>query len=258
MTVLHALVAGLRVELAFDGPAPDVVERWTPFATSPSGHADVSLALRPGKLGAGATVTGRVVLHDGLWRVEGLEASGWLDPATGRGEAVADPALLVADALVRAALARGVQDRGGALFHASAVRVDGVAHLVPGRSGSGKSTLSALAGHVLTDELAAVLPGPIGFVVHGTPWWRSAGGAAPLAGVHELAWGDPALTPLPRAALLRHLATNVVLPLDGPAERAAAFRACGELAEAVPFSRLAFRPDTDVDALLRRASRRAA
>lgn len=258
MTVLHALVAGLRVELAFGGPAPDVVERWTPFATPPAGNADVSLVLRPGRLGAGASVTGRVVLRDGLWRVEGLEDSGWLDPATGRGEAVADPALLVAEALVRAALAQSVQARGGALFHASAVRVDGEAHLVPGRSGSGKSTFSALAGHVLTDELAAVLPGPEGFVVHGTPWWRSAGGSAPLAAVHLLAWDEPSVAWLPRARLLRHLATNVVIPVDGPAERAAAFRACGVIAAAAPFARTAFRPDTDVDALLRRASRRAA
>jgi hypothetical protein len=188
-----------------------------------------------------------------LWRAGGGEELGWLDPATGRGEAVADPALVAAESLARAALARSVAARGGVLLHAAAVEVDGRAHLLPGPSGAGKSTLAKLAGSVITDELAAVFPGssvepP---VVHGTPWWRSSGGSAPLAGIYRLCWDEPSVTALPGPGLLRHLAQSLVLVLDGPEERGRAFAACGALASAIPFARLAFRPDTDVDALLR-------
>jgi hypothetical protein len=125
---------------------------------------------------------------------------------------------------------------------------------VPGRSGSGKSTFAGLAADVITDELAVVVPAGRGFEVHGSPWWRSAGGSAPLAGVFALAWDEPSVAPLSRAALLRHLATNVVLPIDGPTERAEAFGVAGAIAAVVPFARLAFRTDTDVDALVRRHS----
>ena len=69
--------------------------------------------------------------------------------------------------------------RGGCLFHAAALVVDGAAHLFPGRSGAGKSTLASLAGDVLSDELAAVLPDGGGFRVHGTPWWTGRAGSAP-------------------------------------------------------------------------------
>jgi len=252
MTVFHARVAGLRVDLVIEGAPPQGLERWAPYACPP-GPAEIVLALSPGRPEALRRLTGRVVVDGGRWRAGGAEELGWLDPASGHGEAIADPWLLVADALARAALARSVATRGGVLVHAAALEVDGRAHLVPGHSGAGKSTLSRLAGRVLTDELAAIFPGSGGAPpeVFGTPWWRSSGGQAPLAAVYRLAWDEPAVTPLHGPGLLRHLAQGLVLPFDDPEERARAFAVCGVLARAVPFARLAFRPGTDVDALLR-------
>jgi hypothetical protein len=253
MTVFHARVAGLRIDLVVDGAASPGLERWAPYACPP-GAAEVVLALTPGRPESLRRLTGRVVVEGGRWYPGGAEHLGWLDPATGRGEAVGDPWLVVADALARAALARSVAARGGVLVHGAALEVDGRAHLVPGHSGAGKSTLARRAGHVLCDELAAVFPGAQDEPpeVFGTPWWRSSGGQAPLASVYRLAWGEPEVTPLHGPGLLRHLAQGLVLPFDDPAERARAFSVCGALARAVPFARLAFRPDTDVDALLRR------
>lgn len=252
MSVFHARIAGLRVELLLDGAAPPGMERWRPYSCGP-GQADLVLALVPGKLEGLGKLTGKVVEEHGTWRAGGVEHLGWLDPAAGRGVAVADPGMLVADSLTRAALARSVAAKGGVLVHAAAVEVDGRAHLVPGRSGAGKSTLARLSKRALTDELAVVFPGPAGGPpeVHGTPWWYSHGGHAPLAGAYELAWGDPAIEPIRGPGLLRHLAQGLVLPLESPAERTRAFGVCGALAAAVPFARLSFRRDSDVDALLR-------
>jgi hypothetical protein len=188
----------------------------------------------------------------GVLRLEGRERYGFLDPASGQGEALLDPHLLVLDALVRVAMALDLADRNGCLFHAAALVVDGAAHVAPGRSGAGKSTIAGLAGDVLADEVCAVVPGEEGFSVHGTPWWRGRPGTAPLAATWTLGWDAERTEALPAAEALRHLCTNMVVPGVGRAERTG-FELCARVATAVPFGRLSFRKDTDVDALLRRA-----
>lgn len=251
MTVLPIQIAGVAVDLRLHGPVPEVQARYGAFVRS-GGAPAYTLDLRPGPLAGLGRVTGRPVASGRRWHVEGAEHLGWLDPGSGAGHAVTDPSLVVVNPLLRAALAFEVHARGGILVHAAALRVEGRAHLFPGRSGAGKSTLAAAAAHALSDELAAVLPGQAGWMVHGTPWWVSRGGVAPLAGVYALAWGDAAIDPLPRAGLLRHLITNVVLPFDGAEERARALAAAAAVVAVTPFARLSFRPDSDVDALLRR------
>jgi hypothetical protein len=257
VTLVPVEIAGARLDLCVDGSPPARLgERYGAFAAaaSPGGWR---FELRPGPTPPFAGMTGRVVAQGDRLVVEGAAPLGHLDLAARRAVALADPTLVIADALVRAALAADVLARGGCLLHAAALVVDGAAHLCPGRSGAGKSTLAGLAGDVLSDELVAVLPDGSGFRAHGTPWWTGRPGSAPLGAVHVLAWDGEETTPLPRGRALRHLAANLVLPLDRPAERAAAFAAAGRIAGAAPLTRLAFRTTSDVDALLRRRSRAA-
>jgi hypothetical protein len=103
-----------------------------------------------------------------------------------------------------------------------------------------------------------VLSGATGFEVHGTPWWRGRPASAPLAAVYRLAWNAEGVSWLTRAEGLRHLASNLVLPLDEPSTRASAFGAAGRVARLVRFGRLGFREDSNVDSLVRHAEKVAA
>jgi hypothetical protein len=124
---------------------------------------------------------------------------------------------------------------------------------VPGRSGAGKSTLARLARDVLSDELCAVFPEGGRCWTHGTPWWGGRPGPVPVARLWALAWGAERLEPLRRAQALRHLVSNLVLPLPGGGAEEAAFAVAGRLATTLPFGRLWFHRDTDVEGLLRGA-----
>lgn len=251
---MHTLaldLAGARIDLRFPDPLPATLAgRYSAFAGA-AGPARWHLDLRPGPFPDRERMTGRTIARDGIVRLEGYERHGFLDTTTCRGEALLDPYLVVADSLVRTAMALDLSARGGCLLHAATVVVDGAAHLVPGRSGAGKSTLSALAGDVLSDEVCAVIPDGPAFRVQGSPWWKGRPGAAPLAAVWALAWDAERVDMLPPALALRHLGGNLVLPGQPPVERSA-FALCGRVAATVPFGRLSFRRDTDVEALLRR------
>lgn len=254
MKLLALEIAGVRVDLAAAAPTARLEGLYGPFAGA-RGPAPWVIELAPA--GAPATVLGGpVVLERGRWRVEGLGEDTWLDPATGRGAARLDPGLVAVNALVRAAVCWDVLARGGALLHAAAFRVHGAAHLCPGRSGAGKSTLSRRSGAMIADELAVVVPEGGSWLVHGTPWWRSEAPPSPLAAIYALAWGEPWIGP-PAAGLtgVRHLATNLVLPHQGRREQERAFAAAARIAAAAPLRTLCFRPDTDVDALVRGAAR---
>jgi hypothetical protein len=250
MPTLALDLAGARVDLRFaDSPPARVADRYGAFARA-DGAARWLLELHPGPLPARERMTGSVTNRGGILRLEGRERHGFLDTATGRGEALLDPYLVVVDAFVRTAMALDLSARGGCLLHAAALVVDGAAHVVPGRSGAGKSTLAAQAGDVLGDEICAVVPDGKAFRVQGTPWWEGRPGSAPLAAVWTLAWDAERAEPLPPAQAFRHLCTNLVVPGVGGAEETA-FELCGRVAAAVPFGRLSFRRGTDVDALLR-------
>lgn len=255
MSVARLAIAGVRIDIAVERGRVRVADRYQPFAGA-DGPADWTLVARPGPLELGR-LTGRMARRDGRLRVEGAETMGFLDATAQQGEVVADASFLAVDGLLRAAITLDVLGRGGCLFHAAAVVVDGGAHLVPGRSGSGKSTFAALASEPLSDELCAVVPGPEGFAVHGTPWWTGRPGSAPLAGIHVLSWDGEGSSALPRPAALRHLVANITLVVDEPGTRALAFGAAGRVASATPFGRLAFTPRSDVDAILRRVRRAA-
>lgn len=250
MTNREFEIAGVKIRLSFHGTPPPEISRYEPFAAQFE-KADMVFDLEKGRLHGLVGFTGHVTARAGRLRICGAEHLGALNLTNGRGEAIFDPDLVVVDTFVRALVARRAGEAGGVLLHAAAVRVDGRVHLVPGRSGTGKTTFSAAAGDPLTDELSAVVPDGAGYLVHGTPFWKSRGGFAPLFAIYELKWGGERIEPLPRALLLRHLASSLVLPEDVPEERERAFKVCGELALKVPFRRATFDPTTDVDALLR-------
>lgn len=248
MTRLALSIAGIRIDVGVTGPRPAALARYAAFGGD--GDPAWTLALEAAVFG-GRVPPGRAfVASGGRWGLAGDPGAAWLDVGSRTGAAQRDAECLLLDALLRAAVARSALDAGGLLLHASAVVVDGRAHVFPAPSGSGKSTLAAGASHPLSDEVTVLLPGPGGFVAHATPWWTSRGGAAPVACVYELAWDGEEVTPLPRSAL-RRLVTNLALPLDGPEEQRAALSVAAQIARSVPCARLAFRPDTRIDALLR-------
>lgn len=251
--MLHRLeIGGARVDLHC--PASDEASRrFGPFAVG-RGPGRWSVAVRPSRAPRLDGLTRRVVTDGRLLRIEGAEELGWLDPASRRGEVVSQPSSVVLEPLLRAAIAAEVAEAGGCLFHAAAVVVAGVGHLVPGRSGRGKTTFASLAGDRLADELVVVLPADGGYRVHGTPWWSGRPGSAPLAAVHALAWDGEGVEPLAATEALRTLAAGLVVPFGGPAELARAFAVASAVATAIPFSRVSFRRDSDVDAILRRGA----
>jgi hypothetical protein len=253
--LLALRIAGVRVDLAIPGSEPIGLGRYRPFAGA-GGPADWTLELRPEAVPLQAFPGRSVVEREGRWVVAGAEEAGSLDPVNRGGVVRRDLGLLFLDAFLRSVVGSDLLSRGGLLVHGAAVVVDRSAHLFPARSGSGKSTLAARAGHPLSDEVSVLERGPGGFLAHATPWWVSRGGAAPLACIYALAWNGEGATPI-RQTAVRQLVTNLVLPLDTPENRGRGLAAAAAVAGAVPFARFAFRPDSDVDRLLRGSARNA-
>lgn len=254
--MLRLTIAGTRIDVVAEDVARERIARRFHGFLDGAGPGAWTFRLRPGPLAIGA-LTGRVARDGPVLRVVGAEAMGALDLPSRCAEATADASLVAVEGLLRAALTLDVLERGGCLFHAAAVLVDGAAHLVPGRSGAGKSTFAALASAPLADELCAVLPEGGRLVLHGTPWWRGRAASGPLAGIHALSWSGEGLFPGTRTDGLRHLLGNVTLAVDDPETRERAFAAAVRVASAAPFARLAFGPRSDVDGILRRARRAA-
>ncbi len=252
LRLLPLEIGGVRIDLLC--PALDeAVRRFGPFAVG-RGRGRWRVAVRPSRPPRLDGLSRRVVADGRRLRVEGAEELGWIDLASRRGEISSDPSGVVLEPLLRAVLAAEVARAGGCLFHAAAVVVDGAGHLVPGRSGSGKTTFASLARDRLADELAVVLPAGGGYRVHGTPWWSGRPGSAPLAAVHSLSFEDERVEPLPAVDALRSLGANVVVPFGGPPALARAFAVASAIAAAVPFARVSYRRDSDVDAILRRGA----
>ncbi len=128
-----------------------------------------------------------IQVKDGVAFVDYEGEIGRIDLA--RSEVHVTSSLVLADALVRAALAWQLANRGGILLHSSAVRIDGRAFVFFGRSTAGKSTLARAYGDVIADELSLVESTDRedggGFLVHPTPWWHGKGPPAKLA---RLVW----------------------------------------------------------------------
>lgn len=249
MSRLSLQIAGVRVDVSMPGAEPVGLSRYQLFASA-AGPARWTIELRPDPVQPQPLPGRTVVERQGRWCVAGAEDAGWLDPVSRTGTVRSDTGFLLLDTLLRSAVGSDLMARGGLLVHGAAVVVNGGAHLFPARSGSGKSTLAARAGHPLSDEVSVLDPAPGGFLVHASPWWVSRGGAAPLVRIYALAWDGEGTAPMRRTAV-RQLVTNLVLPLDTPLNRGRGLAAAAAVAGAVPFARFAFRPESDVDRLLR-------
>ncbi len=249
MKLLPLEIGGVRIDLSC--PASDeAARRFGPFSLG-KGPGRWCVSVSPSRAPRFDGLTSRVVADGRLFRIEGAEELGWLDPTSRRGEVTSNPSTVVLDPLLRAAVAIDVAEAGGCLFHAAAVVAGGAGYLLPGRSGAGKSTFASLARDRLADEVSVVLPANGGYRVHGAPWWSGRPGSAPLAAVHALAWGGEGIEPLAPANALRALVSSLFVPVGGPPALARAFSVAGAIASATPFGRLSFRLDSDVDAILR-------
>ncbi len=224
--------------------------RLGPFAVG-RGPGRWRISVSPSRFPRSHELSLRVIADGRLLRFEGAEELGWLDPVSRRGEVTSAPSAVVLDPLLRALVAIDVAEAGGCLFHAASVVSGGAGYLLPGCSGAGKTTFASLARDRLSDDVTVVVPAGSGYRVHGTPWRSGRPGSAPLAAVHALAWSGEGIEPLAPADALRTLTSNLFIPFGGPPALARAFAVAGGIAAAVPFGRLSFRRDSDVDAILR-------
>jgi hypothetical protein len=148
---------------------------------------------------------------------------------------------------LRTALSARLPLEGGVLVHAAALERHGKGFVFFGPSGIGKSTLAQRSPwRVLSDELAAVLPGrgdgP--FRVSGAafagppPVDRTSAHEPPLACLIELAHGPRFhLERLERGTALRRLLGSIVVP-PGPPLWSAALEVAGDLVRHTPCYRM--------------------
>jgi len=145
--------------------------------------------------------------------------------------------------------------RGGLLFHAAGILVDGEVFLFTGESGSGKSTVVSLSPDrlALNDDLVALRPDGRGWRAYGTPFWnvqttRRSGQTAEgaVAGIYRLAQDRQVyLEPIPTAMAISEVMANCPVVNVDPIELPALMNQCRELVEAVKIQRLHFRKSAE-------------
>ena len=150
--------------------------------------------------------------------------------------------------------------RGGLLFHAAGILVNGEVFLFTGEGGSGKSTVVSLSPGklALNDDLVVVRPEGLGWRAYGTPFWnvlatRRIGQTADgvVAGIYRLAQHQrDYLEPIPNAVAVGELMANCPTVNTDPVDLTALVSRCRELAEVVKIQRLHFRKDPDFWPLL--------
>lgn len=136
-----------------------------------------------------------------------------------------------------------------ALVAHAALLTDGArGFLCCGPSGAGKSTLAALLPErALSDELALVRSGGLGFEAISLPYWIARPGRVPLAGVFLLEHApDHRRQRLAPVAAARELKGHVCWPTRRPEALREAFASLADLVTAIPIWRLGFAPDQGV------------
>lgn len=198
--------------------------------------------------------------------VTSLHLHGWIDLATGRGEATScthDEG--AAENFFRLGVARLLLPAGGFLIHACAVVRDGEAVIGFGPSGAGKTTLATLAGtrEVLSDDLVVLRRDARG-VLRAVPSIFRDGGAAPsaegypvrrLLRLRRAAAGHSAfsLRALDRREGAREVVSSMPFLMDEPETAAAALDLADAAAGSPGVSELTFPMDASAWPLIEEA-----
>jgi hypothetical protein len=225
-TELCVVVCGVSLRILVPaGPACDAIA--ARFTGRAHGYGEVL----PEERSLHVRVDGRIahVEHAGHLGSIDLEA----------GEIRAPASLLVADTLVRAAVAWRLAERGAFHLHASAVRMAtrrGVSACVFfGASGAGKSTLASHYGDIVSDELTQLSRSSEApsapWQASPTPWWRGGGEPVPLGGLVWLVRGEePSARRVDGSELLRALMREAGRYFPVPEFQARLFDLCAHLA----------------------------
>lgn len=174
----------------------------------------------------------------------------FLSGGGGEGGAVMSPLTYPLDRLLMMYI---LAARGGALFHAAGVSIEGRGRIFPGLSGAGKTTLSGVlaseAGfEVLSDERVAIRELDGEFFLYGTPWPGEAGVAenrrVPLKALYFIRHGgDNLITPLQTREAIRRLLPLAYVPWYDPSALPRVTDVIEALATHVPAYEFGFTPD---------------
>ena len=276
MDRLEADVAGVRVAIS-GSPAwlsRTLAPRYRRFPAAGAGDAALRVTVvehRPGSCPADREDARRAMeaapFVDGLpdyplllsrdgsrLEVTSLHLHGWIDLATGRGEATScthDEG--AAENFLRVGIARLLLPAGGFLLHACAVVSNGHALVGFGPSGAGKTTLSSLASPrgVLSDDLVVLRRDARG-TLRAVPSIFRDGGATPAAEGYpvrrllRLRKGPFALRALDRRDGAREVVASLPFLMDEPETAAAALDLADAAAGSPGVSELTFPKDASV------------
>lgn len=146
-------------------------------------------------------------------------------------------------------------ERDGAIFHASAVELDGKGFLLPGRSGAGKTTISRLFAAerhtLLSDDRVVVKKIQDEFYAFGTPWAGDAGIAEnrrlPLHGIFFIVHGNEnRIDKITLKEAFARLMPVTSIPWYDKKVMPDILSFCEDIVMNVPAYELHFRPDSEV------------
>lgn len=252
MTTVRVDVGGMVFELRGpDGPLATLARQWPSFITDAAPSVEISWrtsdAAPPVRAPARLP---RVNRTEEALSIDGdgyraLARSGMAELESGSGDRFA------LESTMKILLAAGLEARGGLLVHGVGVRERGSGALFTGQSGAGKSTLgrnAELGGWTrLADEMVALWPEADAVRMAGTPWNLGVRGAAKVAAIGVLSWGQAhSVREVAAGEVLRVLLGNSVLVDDTAEGRAALFQRAAALLRRVRTLELRFAPDPGV------------
>lgn len=243
--VLGVQIAGVRFDLAVTPPdlALRVWRRYQAFDCRQG--AGLRIVSRGGRVDRVGNEHGLIVKDGHRIFLRDAPDVGFLDRAERQGQVVPHPSMVGLDMLIRGEITLSALEAGGFALHASAVELQGRAHVFAGPSEAGKSTVARMlakeGARVLSDDMIVLRPGASGtWDVMGTPYRFGTRAPAPLVAIWGLEHGPPGIRTLPRAGGLRHLVANLHLCIQGAEEISAGLHAARAVASTFPCGMLRF------------------